>query len=162
MVVLDDGVIVSTGEFPPVLHAYEPAPEAVSVVDSPAHNSVSPLTLRFGSAFTFTVTILVFVHPFASVPVTVYEVDCDGATTSLVPVPPVLQEYVDAPEAVSVVESFAHTEVLPDTQTKGNAFTAMVIVAVSLQMPLIPITVYVADIVGETISLVPFPPVLQA
>ena len=47
------------------------APEAVRVVDAPAHMVLLPDTETAGVAFTDTTTVDVFVHPAALVPVTV-------------------------------------------------------------------------------------------
>ena len=54
-----------------VFHKYVSPPKAVSVVLSPRHKIVFPLMLTSGRGFTFMVISSVFVHPFASVPVTV-------------------------------------------------------------------------------------------
>jgi hypothetical protein len=55
-----------------------------------------------GKAFTTTITFAVFEHPFASVPVTVYVVVDVGMTLMELVFCPLLQLYVEAPEAVSV------------------------------------------------------------
>jgi hypothetical protein len=81
-----------------------------------------------GKAFTTTATFAVFVHPFASVPVTVYVVVDVGVTVMELVFCPVLQLYVEAPDAVSV-------ELCPAHIVAGDAVA--VIVGVPSQLPLL-------------------------
>ena len=49
-------------------------PPAVSVVEVPVHIATDKPPLMVGNALTVTVVVPVFIHPLASVPVTVYAV----------------------------------------------------------------------------------------
>lgn len=106
---------------------------------------------------TVMVRVAVPVQPFAAVPVTVYVVVVVGETVTVVPESgPGVHAYVEAPVPVMVVE-------LPEQMvaplvvvfTVGDVFTVMVRVAVDVQPPLDPVTVYVVVVVGETVTDVP-------
>ena len=74
---------------------------------------------------------------------------------------PVLQLYVEAPEAVNVAELPAHT-VAEVTVMDGNAFTVTDVVAVFTQpVDAVPVTVYTAVVVGVTATVAVVAPVLQ-
>ena len=62
------------------------APFAVSVTDCPLHTAAGVLTVTTGSGLIVTVTCAVAVHPFASVPVTVYDVVVNGLAVTVEPV----------------------------------------------------------------------------
>jgi hypothetical protein len=63
------------------------APLAVSVVLLPLQMAEDPATaVTVGFVLTVTVTCAVFLHPFASVPVTVYVVVPAGVAVTVVPV----------------------------------------------------------------------------
>jgi hypothetical protein len=149
---------------PPVLQLYVEAPEAVSVELPPEHIVAGDaVAVTVGGTFTVTVTVAVFVHPFASVPVTVYVVVEAGVTVMELPVPPVLQLYVEAPDAVSVELPPEHI-VAGDAVavTVGGAFTVTVTVAVFVHpFASVPVTVYVAVDVGVTLMELVFCPLLQ-
>lgn len=114
--------------------------------------------LTEGSAFTFTLTVDVFEHPFASVPVTVYVVADEGASVTVAPFSdPGIQSYDAAPLPVSVTEfpiqmSVAEAEALTD----GSAFTTTATVEV-FEHPFIsvPVTVYVVDEAGASVTVDP-------
>jgi hypothetical protein len=91
------------------LQVYVEAPLAVSVVDVPSHIVTLLLATTVGSGFTVTSTVVELIQPFASVPVIVYVVDVVGSAVTdepVVPDNPVagLQVYVEAPDAVNVVD----------------------------------------------------------
>ena len=65
---------------------YVVPPPAVSVVEVPVHIATDEPPLMVGSAFTVTVLVPVLIHPFASVPVTVYAVVADGLAVMPEPV----------------------------------------------------------------------------
>lgn len=69
------------------------APEAVSVSLVPAQmDEALAAAVTTGRGFTVTLTVATFEQPFASVPVTVYDVLAFGETVSVAFVPPELQE----------------------------------------------------------------------
>ena len=85
-----------------------------------------------------TVTCAVAVQPFASVPVTVYEVVEDGLAVTLEPVVELkfvdgVHAYVLAPFAVSVTELPLHTAAGVFTVTTGGGFTVTVTCAAEVQ-----------------------------
>jgi hypothetical protein len=116
----------------------------LSVVEPPLHIVVTVAELlMFGPAITCTGIFTVRVHPFTSVPITVYVVLVSGVTRMELPLWFMgCQLYVLAPFAFSRM-------VLPgqivsddaDAVTLGNAFTVMVTVLVVEQEPLVPVTV---------------------
>ncbi len=64
------------------------APLAVIPVDCPAQiAAVAGLALTVGNAFTVMVTLAVFVHPLASVPVITYVEVPEGLADTVVPLP---------------------------------------------------------------------------
>lgn len=74
------------------------------------------------------------VHPFASVPVSVYVVLTVGETVMLVVVEPLFhQEYVLPPLAVSVALLPGQIEPVPPTVTVGVGFTVTIMVPVLVQ-----------------------------
>jgi hypothetical protein len=76
------------------------------------------------------------------VTVTVYIVVICGLTTLIWEVTPLLQEYVNPPEAVSVVLTPAHIVVFPLIDAVGRLFTVTVAVSVSVQLlPSVTVTV---------------------
>jgi len=71
-VVLTVGLTISGFVFDPVLQVYVLAPPAVSVAVEPIHKlTVLDEALTVGKAFTFCVTVAVFIQPLLPVPVTV-------------------------------------------------------------------------------------------
>lgn len=105
---------------------------------------VADVAVTFGTAFTATATVAVFVQPLAAVPVTVYVVFPVGATVTLFPVRlPGIQLYVLAPPPVSVVDCpLQMVAVADDAVTVGLAFTVIVRVAVLVQpLAAVPVTV---------------------
>ena len=123
------------------------------------------LNVTVGFAFTVTVVAAVLVHPFPSVPVTVYTVVEVGDTVFGLPVPkPPLQLYEVAPPAVSVEE--APLQIVEGDALNvavGFAFTVTVAVAVLVQpFPSVPVTVYTVVEDGDTVFGLPVPnPPLQ-
>jgi hypothetical protein len=67
----------------PVLHVYEVAPEAVSVVLSPKHTLAEPgVATGVGVGVTSMRIVVVSEHPCAFAPITVYVVGTPGDTTT--------------------------------------------------------------------------------
>ena len=54
----------------PLLHEYVFPPDAISVVESPMHKTVSPVKITDGPEITVTITLAESVQPFASVTIT--------------------------------------------------------------------------------------------
>jgi hypothetical protein len=92
-------VVVEPGEafivwlFEPIDHVYvyvplPPEPVAVNVAVPPGHIAVVPVTIIFNAGDTFTVTVVLVVHPFASVIIKVYVVAFTGLTVAVEPFPP--------------------------------------------------------------------------
>ena len=83
----------------------------MSEVDDPLHTDVgAPDAATVGNAFTATETVVVFVHPKADVPVTVYVVFAVGETETVVPLSePGIQLYVAAPEPFRLVDDPVQT-----------------------------------------------------
>ena len=84
-----------------------------------------------GAGFTLTVTDVVFVHPFPSVPITVYVVVVVGPAVTVAPVvddKPMagLHAYVNAPLAVSVVLLPLQNATGVGTEIVGGVFTVAV------------------------------------
>ena len=113
------------------------------------------VAVTVGNAFTLTVTVAVFTQLLALVPVTVYVVVVVGDTVTDEPDKlPGFHTYVEAPLALN--------EVLPPTQiaefvelavTVGNGLTVTPTVAVFTQpLALVPVTVYVVVVVGDTVT----------
>jgi hypothetical protein len=117
------------------------------------------VTVTIKDGTTVTVTFTVSLQPPALVPITVYTAVAAGLAVTELPVValnPAAGDhvYVDAPLAVN--------KVLPPVQrvgedgvtdTAGRGLTIIVIVDVSLQAPLLPITVYVVVAVGVAVGL---------
>jgi hypothetical protein len=110
---------------------------------------------------TVTCTYAVSRQPPAFVPVTVnVVVEVGDAVTELPVVPPSpvagLQLYVEPPEAVRVVEEPLQIAILVgDTVTVGLLATLTIATDVSLQEPVVPVTVYVVVEDGVAITLAP-------
>ncbi len=86
--------------------------------------------LTEGSVFTVTLTVAVFEHPLASVPVTVYVSVTVGVNATLSVTLP-LQVYTSAPLPESVIASPSHTALaVVFAVTEGSAFTVTLTVAV--------------------------------
>ena len=85
------------------------------MVDAPGHIVFVPEMETVGSGFTVTIFDSLSVHPFASVPTTVYVVVDDGETEILDVVPRLLpQTYEVAPDAVNVVVAPLQMVVVPE------------------------------------------------
>ena len=129
------------------LHTYVPAPPAARFVPAPAHSVTLPEAVTVGRSFTVTVTDAVFVHPFASVPVTVYVVLTVGVAVTGVPVValnPVegVHAYVPAPLALKFVDAPMQKLTLPEVVTFGNGFTVTAKLAVLVHpFTSVPVTV---------------------
>lgn len=111
-------------------------PEQIVVLEAVA--------VTVGEAFTVISLVEVAEQPFASVPVTVYVVVVVGETVTDVPVnDPGIHVYVDAPEAVIVVELPEQSVVLVAVvATVGSGFTVMVRVPVPVHpLAAVPVTV---------------------
>jgi vacuolar-type H+-ATPase subunit F/Vma7 len=102
--------------------------------------------------------VLVLVHPFEPVPVTVYVVVVVGETVTVVPLRlPGFHTYVTPPVPVSVV--LPPVQMVPlaaDDVIVGRLFTVIVRVDVFVQ-PLepVPVTVYVVVVAGDTVTVAP-------
>jgi len=111
-----------------------------------------------GNELTVTAIVAVFTHPFALVPVTVYVVEDVGVTVTFEPDKlPGFQTYVLAPPPVNVVEPPIHIAVLAAAAlTVGNGLTVTATVDVPVHpFAPVPVTVYVVEVVGETVTLDP-------
>ena len=126
----------------PVFHKYVPPPDAVRTVLSPIQIVSLPLIDAIGGGDTVTVTVNAFVHPFPSVPITVYDVALVGETVIEPAVAPVFQEYDTPPFAASVVASPIQRVVLPVMPIVGAASTVTGITKTSEQ-PIASVTVNV-------------------
>ena len=116
-----------------------------------------------GVVFTVMATVCGVLGQPTVVPVTVYVVEVVGLTVILEVVAPVFHEYVAAPFAVSVVELPEHIVVgKADAVTAGVAFTVTATVFGALGHPtVVPVTVYVVEVVGLTVILEVVAPVFQ-
>jgi hypothetical protein len=114
------------------------------VVLPPAHIAAEDgVAVITGTGLTVTVICEVDVHPFPSVPVTVYVVVAAGVTETGDPGnDPGFQTYVVAPLALSEVEAPAQIglDVAAD-ETTGVGFTVTVITNEDVHVPLVPVTV---------------------
>jgi len=149
---------------------YVYAPLAVRVTEEPLHIEGKPgVTVIEGIGLTVTVVVAVFVHPFTSVPVTVYVVVTVGFAVTLgmlVALSPVGgdQEYIEAPLAVRVTEDPKQMEGATGvTATLGRFLTVTVTEAVLVHpAALVPVTIYVVEVVGLAITVVPVVPLSPA
>ena len=69
-------------------------------------------------------------------------VEVPGLTVMAAVVAPVLHTYVDAPEAVSVVDAPLQIVVVPDMDTENDALTEILVLVLAVQ-PFEPVTVTV-------------------
>jgi hypothetical protein len=131
-----------------LFHVYVLAPDPLKVTAVPAHTVWFEPALTVGSAFTATCTWAVFVHPFASVPVTVY--DCVVLGVNATPFCTLLfHVYVLAPDPLKVTAVPAHTVWFEPALTVGKAFTVTVVCAVFVHpFAAVPVTVYVVVAFG--------------
>jgi hypothetical protein len=119
------------------------------------------VTVITGFGFTVTVTVAVFLHPLASVPVTVYVVVAKGLAVTVAPeagANPVtgLHVYVTAPAAVSVVLLPLHIVTLGETVTVGFGRTiTSTVVELLHPVKLVPVTVYVVLTSGFAVTVAP-------
>ena len=81
---------------------------------------MSPPIETEGKGLTVTVTETDFEHPFASVPVRVYDVLLVGETVYAAVAGPPVHAYVEAPLAVNVVEAPEQIVLVPEIVTVGN------------------------------------------
>ena len=84
----------------------------------------------------------------------------EGVTFFIFPDPrPLLQLYVSPPPAVRVAEAPAQSDAgFADTDAEGEGFTVILTDAVFEQeLLLVPVTVYVVDDVGATVTELPLP-----
>jgi len=142
----------------PGIHEYVVAPDAVMDVELPLQIVADVVVVvTVGVGFTVITRVAVLVHPFAAVPVTTYVVVVVGETVTVVPVSdPGIHEYVDAPDAVIVVELPEQIVVVGDVvATVGVGITVITRVAVLVHPPEVPVTTYVVVVVGETVTVVP-------
>lgn len=138
------------------------APEAVNVVELPAQmEAEEALAVTVGFGLTVKEIVLVFTHPLAFVPLTVYNVVVLGVTLTLLPeIEPGIHVYVTAPVDERVEE-------LPEQILVGLALAIIVglgiifIVIVLLEVqPNVfePVTVYVVVTLGVTVIELPVNP----
>jgi hypothetical protein len=108
------------------------------VTDPPEHNA--PLfTVTVGVVLTVTVAVLRLVQP-PLLPVTEYTVVEAGETVIELEDAPVFHEYVDAPDAIRLVED--PLQIVDEfTETVGVVLTVTVAVFTFVQEPLLPVTV---------------------
>jgi len=116
------------------VQVYVDAPLAVNVAGELLQIAVLGETVRT-TEVTLTVPWPVEVHPFASVPVTVYVIVADGFATTDAPVVALnavagLHKYELAPLAVRVVDCPSHIDA-EETVTTGSGFTVTVTCAVA-------------------------------
>jgi hypothetical protein len=129
------------------------------VVELPAHIAgLAGVTVTTKVPTTDIVTVWVLVHPFASVPVTVYVVVVEGkavVVSKVVLVKPVLlvHTYVVAPPAVKATDPLGQIAGLGGTTVMvGLGFTVTVTVWVLVQLlPSVPVTVYVVVVAGSAV-----------
>ena len=111
------------------------------------------MAVTVGVVFTVTVTCAVEVQPFPAVPVTVYVIVVVGETEIGDPeILPGFQTYVDAPPPVRLVE--LPVQIVGEAVvavTVGEGLTVMVRVAVPEHPEVVPVTVYVVVVAGETV-----------
>ena len=156
------GETVMTDVVSPVLHEQVRAPSAVSVAEEPLQTDVTPEIVMDGKAFTVIVWLVLELHPAPLIPVTVYVAEELGETVMTDVVSPVLHEQVMAPPAVSVAEEPLQTDVTPEIDMDGKALTVIVQLFLELHpAPLIPVTVQVAEELGETVMTDVVSPVLH-
>jgi hypothetical protein len=115
------------------------------------------VVVTVGEGVTVINCVAVEVQPFAAVPVTVYVVVVAGVTVTVVPDKlPGIQLYVTAPPAVMFVLLPVQIDALVGvTETVGEGLTVIVRVAVPVHAPVVPVTVYVVVVAGETVIVVP-------
>lgn len=139
------------------VHEYVVAPVASNEAEDPAQ-IVSEFTATTGFGFTVTVAVAVPEQP-PVVPVTVYVVVTAGFAVTEAPVvaesPPGGDHvYVVAPEAVKVAE--APAQIVGElTAMTGFEPTVTVAVAVPVQLPVVPVTVYVVVVGGVAVTVAP-------
>jgi len=160
-VVVALGVTVLLAPLPnPPDQLYVFAPLAVNTDVAPLHIAAGLAdALTDGNGFTVTLTVAVPVHPAVLVPVTEYVVVELGVTVMLAVLPPVFQLYVFAPLAVSTEVAPLHIAAgLAVAVTDGNGFTVTLTVAVPEHPAVVvPVTVYVVVLVGDTVLELPVP-----
>jgi len=140
-------------------HVYVVAPPATKGTEPPVHIVEDEVSVTVGVVLTVIVTVAVLEHA-PVVPVTVYVVVAPGVAVTFEPVvalkPPAGDHvYVVAPPATNGVELPEHIELDGVTVTVGVGFTVIVTVAVLLQAPVVPVTVYVVVDAALLITLVP-------
>ena len=149
-----------------VLQVYVLAPEAVKLILWPEHNALVPVMLTTGKLYTVTACVAPVdpTHPAALVPLNEYVILDVGATAILPKLLLVLQVYVVAPFAVSVMVCPVHKALVPVILTTGKVFTVTANdAAAALKQPAVlrPINVYVVLDVGATDILLKLLLVLQ-
>ena len=115
-------------------------------MELPRHIFLSAPAFTLGKEFTFTITVSVFIQPFASVPVTTYVVVVAGDAVGLAQLlhdNPVVgdHEYVFAPVAVNVAELPRHIVLSAPAFTVGKALTFTTTVSLFVQLPFEPVTI---------------------
>ncbi len=155
--------VIAAVVIPPGCQLYVLAFAAVMVVDPPIQMAAElTLVVTFGNGFTTMVRVAVLVQPVAVVvPVTVYVVVAAGETViATVVIPPGCQLYVLALLAVIVVEfPWQIVDWVAEVVVFGKGFTLMVRVAVVRQpVALVPVTVYVVVVIGDTTTEAPVIP----
>ena len=140
-----------------LLHVYVNPPFALIVAVAPLH-IVAPLVFTISVGFTTTTHDAVPMHPFPSVPVTLYVVVAVGDTVFGLPAPkPLLQLYVFAPFALMLILEPIHI-VPPVAVTFGNGFTVTTHDDVLLhKFASVPVTIYVVVVIGFTVFGLPAP-----
>lgn len=116
----------------PLVQLYVSAPLLVKVAEPPEHTSVllnAAPAVTVGEGFTITICAAVAGHPALLTPVTLYELETEGATVNVAPGEvAVAQLYVAAPLTVRVAVLPSQTRVGVALVTKvGVGFTVTVI-----------------------------------
>lgn len=126
------------------LHEKLVAPVALRVADPPAQIVPAPVTVTAGSGLTVTTIEAVLEQLLPFVPVMVYVVVAIGFAVTEAPfveLNPVagLHKYVEAPEAVRVVELPPHIVAIPVILTVGREFTVTeaIVEFAAVQTPLV-------------------------
>jgi hypothetical protein len=131
------------------------APVAFILVELPGHIvGETAVAFTVGSGATVIGTVAVLVHPFPSVPVTVYVIEEPGVAFTVPPVvalnpvedahvyvlPPVAFIFVEFPAQILAVSAVAFIV--------GDGLTVTATVAVAVQPAAPPVTVYVCELAG--------------
>ena len=137
------------------LYDVSPEPDAVRVVEVPWQTVRVPVILTLGADVTTIARVVVAVQPLVPVPVIVQVLVVPGETVTVEPVAEKedgpAQLYVFAPLAVNT--DCAPAQIEPEEAVmvnEGALFTITFAVAVTEQLLVVPVTVYVVVVFGFT------------